>query len=49
VGIAARGDEHVRVLSALARIVADPGAAQRLHDAATAADVLRVLGPLDTG
>jgi PTS system mannitol-specific IIC component len=49
VGIAARGDEHVRVLSSLARIVADPGAAQRLHDAATAADVLRVLGPLDTG
>jgi PTS system mannitol-specific IIC component len=49
VGIAARGDEHLRVLSALARIVADPGDAQRLHHAVTAADVLRVLGPVDTG
>ena len=45
VGIAARDDDHLGVLSALARILLDPDKAARLRGAATADDVVRLLQP----
>ncbi len=45
VGIAARGDEHVTVLAALARILSDPEQAARLREATDINDVVRLLQP----
>jgi PTS system mannitol-specific IIA component len=45
VGIAARGDGHVRILSELAQILLDPGRARRLREAADPDEVIRLLRP----
>ncbi|WP_304452081.1 PTS sugar transporter subunit IIA [Nocardiopsis sp. YSL2] len=45
VGIAASGDEHIGVLSALATVLSDPDRAQRLRSASAASEVLALLGP----
>ncbi|MBG0833189.1 PTS sugar transporter subunit IIA [Planomonospora sp. ID67723] len=47
VGIAARGDGHVRLLSELARILMDPGRARALREAAEVAEVVRLLQPIE--
>lgn len=46
VGIAASGDEHVTVLSELARILDEPTKAARLRDATEIHDVVRLLQPV---
>src|SRR5919197_4528497 len=43
IGIAARGDEHVTVLAALAQILSDPTQAAHLRDATDINDVVRLL------
>ena len=43
VGIAAKGDGHVRLLSELAQILLDPDRARRLREATDADEVLRLL------
>jgi PTS system mannitol-specific IIA component/phosphocarrier protein FPr len=43
VAIAAKGDEHVQVLSALAQILMDPEQAERLRTSASTAEVLGLL------
>jgi mannitol PTS system EIIA component len=45
IGIAARGGEHMGVLSALARILTEPGKAQALRDADDPDEVVRLLRP----
>ncbi|MVZ99712.1 PTS sugar transporter subunit IIA [Actinomadura sp. LD22] len=45
VGIAARDDGHVRILSELAQILLDPGRARRLRETADADEVIRLLRP----
>ncbi len=45
IGIAARDDEHLGVLSALARILLDPDKAAHLRRATTEDDVVRLLQP----
>ncbi|GAA3447100.1 PTS sugar transporter subunit IIA [Planomonospora venezuelensis] len=47
VGIAARGDGHVRLLSELAQILMDPGRARALREAAEVAEVVRLLQPIE--
>lgn len=47
VGIAARGDGHVRLLSELARILLDPDLARRLREATEPDAVLRLLQPAE--
>ncbi|MEU9835755.1 PTS sugar transporter subunit IIA [Streptosporangium sp. NPDC048047] len=47
VGIAARGDGHLRLLSALARILMDPERARALREADEVAEVLRLLEPIE--
>lgn len=44
VAIAADGDEHVRVLSALARVLVDPDRARQLCGAAEVGTVMELLG-----
>ncbi|GGK88027.1 hypothetical protein Sme01_74270 [Sphaerisporangium melleum] len=44
VGIAARGDGHVRLLSELAQILMDPERAKALREASGPGEVLRLLG-----
>ncbi|GII42243.1 PTS sugar transporter subunit IIA [Planotetraspora phitsanulokensis] len=45
VGIAARGDGHIRLLSELAQILLDPEQAQALREATEVSDVIRLLQP----
>ncbi|GAA4575127.1 PTS sugar transporter subunit IIA [Planotetraspora kaengkrachanensis] len=45
VGIAARGDGHIRLLSELAQILLDPEQAQALREATDVSDVIRLLQP----
>ncbi|MFI6509165.1 PTS sugar transporter subunit IIA [Streptosporangium sp. NPDC050855] len=45
VGIAARGDGHVRLLAELARILMDPDRARALREATEVAEVVRLLQP----
>ncbi|MCG5220064.1 PTS sugar transporter subunit IIA [Streptosporangium soli] len=45
VGIAAKGDGHVRLLSELARILLDPGSARALRAATEVGQVLELLLP----
>jgi PTS system mannitol-specific IIA component len=45
IGIAARGDGHVEILSELAQILVEPDRAQALREAADPAEVLRLLQP----
>ncbi|TDD65443.1 PTS sugar transporter subunit IIA [Actinomadura rubrisoli] len=45
IAVAARGDGHVAVLAQLARLLLDPGRARDLREAATAADITRLLRP----
>jgi len=45
--IAASGDEHVAVLSALARILTEPEQAERLRSATDPDEVLALLAPID--
>ncbi|SDR27636.1 PTS sugar transporter subunit IIA [Thermostaphylospora chromogena] len=45
VGIAARGDGHVRLLSELAQILLDPDRARALRETTDTAEVLRLLTP----
>jgi len=47
VGIAARGDGHVRLLQELAHILLDPDLARRLREATDADEVLRLLQPAE--
>jgi PTS system mannitol-specific IIA component len=47
VGIAARGDGHVRLLSELAQILLDPDLARQLREATETDAVLRLLQPSD--
>ncbi|MFC4061570.1 PTS sugar transporter subunit IIA [Planomonospora corallina] len=47
VGIAARGDGHLRLLSALARILMDPDRARALREAGEVGEVLRLLEPIE--
>jgi Mannitol/fructose-specific phosphotransferase system, IIA domain len=47
VGIAARGDGHVRLLQELAQILLDPDRARRLREATDADAVLRLLQPAE--
>ncbi|GAA3114434.1 hypothetical protein GCM10010466_01920 [Planomonospora alba] len=47
VGIAARGDGHLRLLSALARILMDPERARALREAGEVGEVLRLLEPIE--
>ncbi|MFO7251782.1 MAG: PTS sugar transporter subunit IIA [Actinomycetes bacterium] len=47
VGIAAKGDGHVRLLSELAQILLDPDRARRLREATEADAVLRLLQPAE--
>lgn len=49
VGIAARGDGHVRLLSELAQILMDPERAKALRESAGADEVLRLLRPEAAG
>jgi mannitol/fructose-specific phosphotransferase system IIA component len=46
VAIAAKGDEHVAVLSALAQILMDPAQAEQLRTSADPAAVLALLEPI---
>jgi PTS system mannitol-specific IIA component/phosphocarrier protein FPr len=46
VAIAAKGDEHVQVLSALAQVLMDPAQAERLRTSASPAEVLGLLEPI---
>ncbi|WP_424531385.1 PTS sugar transporter subunit IIA [Sphaerisporangium viridialbum] len=46
VGIAARGDGHVRLLSELAQILLDPERAKALREATEADEVVRLLQPV---
>ncbi|GAA5066372.1 PTS system mannitol-specific IIA component [Thermocatellispora tengchongensis] len=46
VGIAARGDGHVRLLSELAQILLDPDRARELREATETGAVLRLLQPI---
>lgn len=45
VGIAARGDGHVRILSELAQVLLDPDRARALRESADADEVIRLLQP----
>ncbi|GII28002.1 PTS sugar transporter subunit IIA [Planotetraspora mira] len=45
VGIAARGDGHIRLLSELAQILLEPEQAQALREATEVSDVIRLLQP----
>ncbi|WP_017585681.1 PTS sugar transporter subunit IIA [Nocardiopsis ganjiahuensis] len=45
IGIAASGDEHLRVLSSLAGVLTDPERAARLRTATGVDDVLELLAP----
>lgn len=45
VGIAAKGDGHVRLLAELAQILMDPDQARALREATEVAEVLRLLHP----
>ncbi|WP_326639305.1 PTS sugar transporter subunit IIA [Streptosporangium sp. NBC_01755] len=45
IGIAAKGDGHVRLLAELAQILMDPEQAQALREATEVADVVRLLQP----
>lgn len=47
IGIAARGNGHVAILSELAQILLDPDRAAALRAAESADDVLRLLSPQD--
>lgn len=47
IGIAASGEEHVGVLSALAKVLMDPARAARLREAEDAATVIDLLRPTD--
>ena len=49
IGIAAKGDEHVGVLAALARILIVPEQAEQLRNATSTSDVLRLLRSEDDG
>ncbi|MGH3760589.1 PTS sugar transporter subunit IIA [Actinophytocola sp.] len=49
VAIAAKGDEHVTVLSALARILMDPARAERLRTSSSAEEVHELLSGLGDG
>jgi len=49
VAIAAKGDEHVTVLSALAQILMDPAQAERLRTSAGVEDVHDVLSSMGEG
>jgi mannitol/fructose-specific phosphotransferase system IIA component len=44
IGIAARGDEHMAVLGALARVLSDPARAEALRAADDADTILAILG-----
>lgn len=46
VGIAARGDGHIALLSELAQILLDPGRARALREATDPEQVLRLLTPI---
>ncbi|MDT0328893.1 PTS sugar transporter subunit IIA [Nocardiopsis lambiniae] len=45
IGIAASGEEHLGILTALAGVLTDPDKAARLRTAATPADVVALLNP----
>jgi len=45
IGIAAKGDGHVRLLAELAQILMDPDQARALREATEVAEVLRLLHP----
>jgi mannitol PTS system EIIA component len=45
VGIAAKGDGHVRLLSELAQILLDPDSARALRESANVDEVIRLLQP----
>ncbi|MFE1167296.1 PTS sugar transporter subunit IIA [Nocardiopsis sp. NPDC058789] len=45
IGIAASGDEHLKVLSSLAGVLTDPERAARLRSATSVDDVLELLAP----
>nr|BFE82690.1 hypothetical protein GCM10020093_052910 [Planobispora longispora] len=47
VGIAARGDGHVRLLSELAQILMDPDRARALREADEVSEVVRLLHPTE--
>jgi PTS system mannitol-specific IIA component/phosphocarrier protein FPr len=49
VAIAAKGDEHVAVLSALAQILMDPAQAERLRTSASVDDVYALLESIGKG
>lgn len=49
VAIAARGDEHVTVLSALAQILMDPARAERLRTSRSVEDVYELLESIGKG
>lgn len=49
VAIAAKGDEHVAVLSALARVLSDPDQARRLREATTVEAVHDLLASVQEG
>ena len=49
VAIAAKGDEHVTVLSALAQILMDPAQAERLRTSANVEDVHELLSSIGEG
>jgi mannitol/fructose-specific phosphotransferase system IIA component len=49
VAIAAKGDEHVTVLSALAQILMDPAQAERLRTSASVDDVYALLESIGKG
>ncbi|HEV8650494.1 MAG TPA: PTS sugar transporter subunit IIA [Actinomycetes bacterium] len=46
IAIAAKGNEHMQVLSALARILLDPAKAERLRSASEVDQVLELLAPI---
>lgn len=47
IGIAARGDGHVRLLAQLAEILMDPDQARALREVTEVADVVRLLQPIE--
>ncbi|QFG26551.1 PTS sugar transporter subunit IIA [Actinomadura sp. WMMB 499] len=49
IAIAARGDGHIGILAELAQVLLDPDRARALREAATPADVLRLLDPGGAG
>ncbi|MBB4943205.1 PTS system mannitol-specific IIA component [Streptosporangium album] len=49
IGIAARGDGHVRLLAELAEILLDPDRARALREATEVAEVIRLLQPIEEG